>query len=173
MKRVWIGLVGGAGLGLAAWMSPPSSAAPVPSRPVPAVASRPADVDPLHLARLIRHTEIATAPRLLDRDPFSFDPAPRRHPAFRALRTEAPARVPAAAPTPASPALLPALAGIAQQDEPGGIVRTAVLTDPDGTVRFVVIGQVIDSVYRVSEIGHDRVVFVNARTGGSSQLVLK
>ena len=52
-------------------------------------------------------------------------------------------------------------------------MRTAVLTDLDGTVRFAVIGQVVADVFRISAIEADRIVLVNARTGQTSQLLLK
>ena len=52
-------------------------------------------------------------------------------------------------------------------------MRTAVLTDLDGTVRFALIGQVVGEVFRVAAIDPDRVTLVNARTGQTSQLLLK
>lgn len=176
MRTVWMSLVAALGLGLAGLIAPRSSAAPAPPRPGPAVEARRAAVDPLHLARLTRYTATATAPLLLGRDPFSFNL--ERASDLRVARpsrpNDAPARVPPTEPAVTEPPpRLPALAGIAEQSGPAGIVRTAVLTEPDGAVRFVVLGQTLDHLYLVAEIGPDRVILVNARTGEAAQLVLK
>lgn len=67
----------------------------------------------------------------------------------------------------------PVLSGIAEQNGPEGVVRTAILTEPDGTIRFALVGQTLREMWRVAAIESDRMVMVNGRTGLSSELVLK
>lgn len=172
-RTLWLSLIGGAALGLAGWMTPPSAAAPVLQRRVPATATPPADVAPLQLANLTRYTRVATSPRLPGRDPFSFDRPPSVPPAPTTRGQEARWRVAVTVLPPPATDPLPVLAGIAEQQETGSVVRTGVLTEGDGGVRFVLEGQRVGRVYRVAEVGPDRVVLVHTGTGQTSELLLK
>lgn len=171
--RLWALVPGAAvALGLAGWIDPAASA-PRVRPPGPRVAPvHVAEPDPVHLVRITRYADRATEPRLLQRSPFEFDRAPRTGASTRPRRT---ADLPVPRPV-LPPAVLeppPSLSGIAEQSGPEGLVRTAVLTDPDGTVRFAVIGQVVAAAFQVSAIESDRVVFVHTHTGRTTQLFLK
>ncbi len=133
-----------------------------------------AEADPLHLDRLAAYTAIATAPLLLARSPFEFA---RPHPAASPL-ARTPADAPSVARTVAAPAERgdpspPALAGITEEDGPDGGMRTAVLTEPDGAIRFVQVGQAAGGGYRVSAIESDRIVLLHTQTGRTAELILK
>lgn len=172
--RLWAVLpVAALALGLSGRMVPATSAPAAPAAgPRQPASVRVPEPDPVHLTRLIRFVEAAAEPRLLPRSPFELDRTPRDGVSTRPpLAAELPVTRPAATPAVLEP--LPALSGIAEQGGPEGLVRTAVLNDPDGTMRFAVIGQVVAAVFRVSAIESDHVVLVNTQTGRTTQLVLK
>ena len=174
---VWLLAPGAAlALGLAGWI-PAASSAPVVRASVARETApiKTPQVDPLHLSRITQYAERATPPRLLDRSPFAFDAPPPREVLSSPPRTATPAIVRAdLAPAPDADAeSTPALVGIAEQNGPQGMVRTAVLSDSDGTLRFLLVGQPVGMAFRVSAIESDRVVLTNARTGKSAELILK
>lgn len=126
----------------------------------------------VHLARLRAYTTAVTTPELLDRSPFEFAFPPQlvAAPPRQAVRqSEDPTTPPA---TVESPVPLPALVGIAEQNEAGALVRTAIFTTPDGAVSFALIGQTAGT-FRVTSIESNRVVLVDSRGGGTSTVVLK
>lgn len=171
-RTSWVALLCATPVVSIGWLS---SAAPVVTvRMAAARAEMPAHADLRVATADIGPLGRATPrPALSDRDPFTF--GARAAPASRApadRRAALHADVALASPAAASDPPPPTLAGIAEQDAPEGLIRTAVLMNGDA-VQFAREGQVIDGVHRVTRITADRVVLVNLHTGASSQLVLQ
>ena len=73
---------------------------------------------------------------------------------------------------PARPTLLIALSGIAQDTVEGRIVRTAIISMPDG-IQLVKEGDMLAGQYRVVAVGADAVELVRVSDGSTVRLGLK
>ena len=133
------------------------------------------DIDPMVIEvraqseRLAERLRTAPAPLEPGRNPFVFA-AVRAEPAplgagLRALSgTElAPSRSPGSALD---------LIGIAEQEQSDGVVRTAILTAPEGLL-VVREGEVVGETFRVDQIDAAAVVLTHVETGGALKLDLK
>ena len=121
----------------------------------------------------------APAPDQNARNPFSFAPAPR---AARTMPGEPVARAastpdgPPAVSTPPDPAMT--LMGIAEETQPTGLRRTAVISlapGPGGadTIYMVAEGQPLGNRYKVTKIGVDAVELEDLLTKGYRRLALR
>lgn len=145
-RAAMLGVSGGA---LAILFTRVASVAPlpdVPSAPQPgaaAVAALTAEVDRLH-----QRLQAPIVPMEFARDPFAF--RLRRPAAGRPPQAVAP---PEALSEPAPRAGMAALrlVGVATDDRPGGVVRTAIVSGPDG-LRFVTVGDAVGAGYHVMAI---------------------
>ena len=118
------------------------------------------------------HDRLATAPapRLAQRNPFSFAPRPveRR----RAVDLEASTlRAPVHEPLRTEPVL--ELIGIAASEKPEGLVRTAMITGEHGELIMVTAGQRILSRYDVTAVAEDAVELKDVETGATRRLILR
>lgn len=169
--------IGGATL-LLAWLASASGVARQP-RPVRA-PSRPGDAAVLQTiasdvqsqaSRLRQRLATAPAPRGSVRNPFAFDTregrVARRAPlpvVPHSPRTEA-GRVPV------EPSL--SLLGIAEQNTPSGLIRTAMISAGGDDLIMVVEGQTVAVRYRVVAIGADAVELKDIATGATRRLALQ
>lgn len=113
----------------------------------------------------------APAPNLNQRNPFRFAPV---HVADRPAGTSfrsASLPEPAQPPIDAPPALT--LMGIAEDQTPIGLHRTAVIGGPADAVFVVMEGQPVADRYRVTTIGQDAVELKDLTTGGYRRLALR
>ena len=122
-------------------------------------------------ARLRQRLAVAPAPGEPLRNPFAFDTREarmRRHVA----PVVTPASVVVDAPrVPAEPAL--SLVGIAEQQTPAGLVRTAMISTGGDDLLMVTEGQAVGLRYRVVAVGADAVELKNVGTGATRRLVLQ
>ena len=165
--------IGGASL-LAAWLA---SAAGMVSRE-PGVQETPqpvqtsgtetlaADVQ-AQTARLRQRLASAPAPREPVRNPFAF--AARPEPAMR--RVERVPEPPPPPPVSAEPILT--LIGIAEDHEPEGIVRTAVIATAAGDVLTVKAGEHAIGLFRVQAVHADAVELAEIVSGSIRRLTLR
>jgi hypothetical protein len=167
----------GGGLLLLAWLA---SAAGLVRQDVPPVeppepvetsgtTTLAADVQAQAL-RLKSRMASAPAPQTPSRNPFVFAPReapPRRE---RAVR-EAPAPVPQTIPAPDQPAI--DLVGVAEDQSPKGLERTAIIAALSGELFLVKEGDSIAARYRVKAIGKDAVELTDLVTGATRRLALR
>ncbi len=171
-----VAYIGGASL-LLAWLAVASG--DDPQRPRPArdappredaqVLQRIASDVQAQAARLRKRLATAPAPDRSLRNPFAFglgEPIPSRGraPVAAAVVADEP-RVPA------EPAL--ALVGVAEQETPDGIVRTAMLTIGGDDLLLVTAGQPVGLRYRVVAVGADAVELRDTVTGETRRLALR
>ena len=121
-----------------------------------------------HAARLRERLASAPRPQLPHRNPFMFE-SRRIVPARPAARTD-PAIVAEPLPPP-EPAL--ALIGIAEDQGPKGLVRTAVITDDAENVFVLAVGEKLVERYSVEAIGADAVELKDVTTNAVRRLVLR
>lgn len=122
-------------------------------------------------ARLRRRLAAAPAPGEPLRNPFAFDARePRAVHRTASVVTAAPAA--AEAPRmPVEPAL--SLVGIAEQQTPAGLVRTAMISTGGDDLLMVTEGQAVGLRYRVVAVGADAVELKDVATGATRRLVLQ
>jgi hypothetical protein len=156
-------LIGGGAL-FAAWLATAAGMRDAPPRPAPSRTAERTAVDPVaedvqaQAERLRVRLEAAPAPRRPSRNPFDFASAPRpeRSRAFPPDASSDSTLVPA--PVPPPPAL--ALIGVAEDQTPEGVRRTAIISG-DGQL-FLVRQDEPVGPYRVGAIGPDAVQLLDA-----------
>lgn len=142
-----------------------------PSSQVEGVEALAADVQS-QAARLKQRIATAPAPQAPARNPFSFaDPSPTPRPSRMQRRAEAIGSPPLANPEPPEPELT--LLGVAEQQTPDGVVRTALLGGRGEELFMVVAGQNLAGRYRVVAVGADAVELKDELTGLTRRLTLK
>ncbi len=171
-----VSYIGGATV-LVAWLA---SASAVPEQR-PTTRARPGHTDEVVLgeitadvqsqaARLRQRLAAAPAPAAPLRNPFSFHardlPKPRGM--VRAASVE-----PEPVATPSSDEVPLALLGIAEQQTPGGLVRTAMIGGADDTLHFATEGQDVAGRYRVTAVGPASVELKDLTTGVTRRLALR
>jgi hypothetical protein len=165
--------IGGALL-LLAWLS---SAAGVPRQPRAPRAPRPAPAFDDALAfdvqaqaeRLRKRLASAPVPQQPARNPFVF--TERR---MASSAPSIPREVAPPAPMPVSdPEPELTLAGIAEQQSPKGLVRTALITGPGDQYYMVVAGQPVAGRYLVVAVGADAVELKDVTTDRVRRLALR
>ena len=122
-----------------------------------------------HAARLKERLSSAPVPQSPHRNPFLFDtrPAPTQIP----RRVEPLPVVQPLAMSEPEPALV--LIGVAEDQGPNGVTRTAILTDGAEAVFMVTVGQTVLERYTVQGIGAEVVELKDTRTDATRRLVLK
>ena len=167
---------GGAVL-MAAWLSSTAGVSPLPrTEPVPranaddpVMAALAADVQ-AQAARLRQRLATAPAPNTPIRNPFNF--AERDAQAGKAgARMEA--RPPTAGAAPAVPDLELVLLGIAEENTPAGLVRTAMIAGREDELFLVTEGQQLAGRYSVGAVSADAVELKDLATGAIRRLALK
>lgn len=121
-----------------------------------------------HAARLRERLASAPRPQLRHRNPFTFE-SRRTVVAKPAARPD-----PAVAAEPLPP-LEPALAliGIAEDQGPKGLVRTAVITDDADSVFVLAVGETLLDRYTVQAIGSDAVELKDIASNAVRRLALR
>ena len=120
-------------------------------------------------SRLRDRMASAPSPHQPLRNPFAFA---ERKAAYRGGSSpSAPAPDPAPAPVIGEPPL--SLVGVAEQQSPTGVVRTAVLTSDSDEVYMLKEGDVLGARYRVKTIGADAVELSDLVTGSVRRLALR
>lgn len=120
--------------------------------------------------RLRERLAQAPAPDLHQRNPFRFAPAGAARAAAAGVR---PVPTPQPDPAPIDPAPALTLMGIAEDQTPIGLHRTAVIGGPGDAVFVVMEGQPVADRYRVTAIGQDAVELKDLTTGGYRRLALR
>ncbi len=170
-----VAYIGGASL-LLAWLA---AASGDPQRPRPVrdaspredaqVLQRIASDVQAQAARLRERLATAPAPEQSLRNPFAF--GLREPSASRRRAPVAAAVVPDEPRVPVEPALV--LVGVAEQETPDGIVRTAMLTIGGDDLLMVTAGQPVGLRYRVVAVGADAVELKDTVTGQTLRLALQ
>jgi hypothetical protein len=121
-------------------------------------------------ARLRQRLSAPPVPPAPQRNPFLFESRIAEPPRHLSRRVVEPAIVvePAMAPEPAL-----ALIGVAEDKGPGGLTRTAIISDDTEAVFMVTVGQTILDRYRVEAIGADAVELKDSRTNAVRRLGLR
>lgn len=163
---------------LAAWLS---SAAPSPQDVQAPPAPRPeatAGTDSIandvqaQAARLRARLAEAPAPQLPLRNPFAF--AVREVPRLRAAGPDGAAPEPLISPeSPVVDELELRLVGVAEQQSPGGVVRTAMIVGAADDLFLVTEGQDVAGRYRVTAVAADAVELRDVSTGAVRRLGLR
>lgn len=122
-----------------------------------------------HAARLRERLASAPRPQLPHRNPFVFESRPDVPQRPPAIRTD-PAIVPEPLP-PAEPPL--SLIGIAEDQGPKGLVRTAIITGDADAVFVLALGETLLDRYRVEAIGADAVELRDIATNAVRRLALR
>ena len=120
--------------------------------------------------RLRQRLAAAPAPQAPIRNPFAFAArerparvtAPRFQPPPSTIRQE-----------PVAPELELALLGIAEDDTPSGIRRTALIGGADDELIMAAEGETVAGRYRVTGVGADTVELTDLTTGATRRLALK
>lgn len=170
--------IGGFAL-LAAWLASAASTslrndgAQTPEPPIapPAPASTEllaADVQ-AHAERLRQRLASPSVPPPPVRNPFAF--RARELPPPPPVRRLEPSIAEPVAAAPPAPVLV--LLGIAEQQGPTGVQRTAMLADDGEQLIMVVVGQTVRGTYRVEAIGADAIELRDLATGGLRRLALR
>lgn len=167
----------GGGCLLAAWLASAAStsrqaAVEPPPQSAPATSNTEALAEGVQAqaARLRERIAGAPAPSTPARNPFVFaarELAPAPRPAARRLE-----------PVPAPDATVPAepefaLVGVAEQQSPNGIARTAMITGDGDELFMLTEGQVLAGRYRVTVVGSDVVQLESLTTGAIRRLALR
>jgi hypothetical protein len=170
--------VGGGAL-LVAWFA--AASAPMreqmPPRDAPRETAATSGTDSLageiqsQAARLRDRLAQAPAPDLHQRNPFRFAPVPAAQPSGGATARSTPSSGPPPLPVELPPALT--LMGIAEDQTPIGLHRTAVIGGMGDAVYVVMEGQAVADRYRVTTIGQDAVELKDLATGGYRRLALR
>jgi hypothetical protein len=168
-----LALVAAAGGSLAVWFAAAATSSHRGAVDVPAATSGPVDLQgealAEEIARLHDRLRPTAAPRL-DRNLFRFSEAGR--PAASSVRARpAPARLEAAEP-PDRPLPALKLIGIAENDGPDGVVRTAIISRP-GELLFAKEGDPATTRYRVVRIAGDVVELADTIDGSLLRLALQ
>lgn len=122
--------------------------------------------------RLRERLENAPAPRVDQRNPFSFSSTPVRRHRLPANRGDSALAVPfATPPQPTEPVL--ELIGIAASKKGEVLLHTAMITGAYGDLIMVTAGQRILSRYDVVSISEDAVELKDVETGAARRLVLR
>jgi hypothetical protein len=169
--------VGGGAL-LVAWFAAASAPMrePMPPRDAPRETAATSGTGSLaseiqsQAARLRERLAQAPRPDLRQRNPFRFAPI------AAAARPAAGAAAPASVEPPPMPLETPpalTLMGIAEDQTPIGLHRTAVIGGPGDAVFVVMEGQAVADRYRVTTIGQDAVELKDLTTGGYRRLALR
>jgi hypothetical protein len=122
-----------------------------------------------HAARLRERLASAPRPQMPHRNPFIFEARPVPLPRPLASRPD-PAVVPEPL-RPPEPAL--SLIGIAEDQGPKGLVRTAIITGDADTVFVLAVGDTLLDRYTVEAIGADAVELKEIATNGVRRLALR
>jgi hypothetical protein len=162
---------------LAAWLA---SASGIVNQSVPSSAADPQPVQSTGTETLAEDVQAqaqrlrdrlasAPAPKQPARNPFSFAPKPTR------ARTVAAAVQPPAptASVPAYPEPLLTLVGVAADQTPSGIARTAIITAEAGQMFMVKPGEFIGARYRVESVGADVVELLDLTNQSTRRLALR
>jgi hypothetical protein len=121
-----------------------------------------------HAARLRDRLQSAPTPQSPHRNPFMFQV--RTQPAVRNARSAEP-QAPLAPPPPPEPKL--SLIGIAEDQGPSGVTRTAILADEADNPIMVMVGHIVLGRYRVEAIGADAVALKNVENDSVRRLGLR
>lgn len=168
--------IGGATL-LLAWLASASGVARQPRRV--GVPSRSGDAAVLQTiasdvqsqaSRLRQRLATAPAPRGSVRNPFAFDTREGRVARRAPLPVSPSSRIDAVR-VPVEPSL--SLLGIAEQDTPSGLIRTAMMSAGGDDLIMAVEGQTVAVRYRVVAIGADGVELKDIATGATRRLALQ
>lgn len=172
-KRVALYLVGGsvlaAWLAAAAGIETPAEPIPVHPRVSSSATESLAEEVQAQAVRLRERLAGAPAPRQPARNPFSF--APKAVPPVRPTRpvpTTMPSTAPAVVPEPVLN-----LIGLAEDQAPGGPIRTAIISGDRGELFMVKAGDAIGARYKVTAIGADAVELSDLVTGAVRRLALR
>jgi hypothetical protein len=122
-----------------------------------------------HAARLRERLASAPVPQLPHRNPFTFESRPAPPPRQIARGIE---RAVVEEPLPAPEPVL-SLIGIAEDNGPTGLTRTAILTDAAESVLFVTVGQTLLGRYTVERVGADTVELKDVESNAIRRLVLR
>ena len=165
---------GGLSCLLAAWLASAASTTFQSPPPEPEQAMTGSSTDALalqvqaHATRLRQRLQSAPTPPLPERNPFAFRerPQPVSQPTRRAVTA-----APAEPPPPAEPTL--SLIGIAEDQAPSGLTRTAILADQSENLLMVTVGQNVLGRYRVEAIGSDAIELKDVGTNAVRRLGLR
>lgn len=122
-------------------------------------------------SRLRQRLATAPAPRGPVRNPFAFDTREGRVARHSPLSVVLPSPRNDAERLPVEPSL--ALLGIAEQNTPSGLIRTAMMSAGGDDLIMVVEGQTVAVRYRVVAIGADTVELKDIATGATRRLALQ
>lgn len=167
-RVVWFGV---SALAVASWFASASTSGVRPpvaplAPPQPAPIDRSVAVLQGEVARL--HDRIApTATPTRSRDLFRFSARPPKRP----LRVAPPAPTVDEAPTAAAATPLLKLIGIAEDAQPDGVVRTAIVSGL-GDLFLVKAGDMVGGRYRVEQVSADAVRLVDLSSSASTILAL-
>jgi hypothetical protein len=165
---------GGLSCLLAAWLASAASTTfqslPIePQRAAPASATEVIAVQvQAHAARLRERLKSAPTPQLPHRNPFAFRERPQ--PIVQPVRRPAPTAG-LTPPPPAEPAL--SLIGIAEDQAPAGLTRTAILADQSENLLMVKVGETVLGRYRVEAIGAEAIELKDVGTSAVRRIGLR
>ena len=121
-----------------------------------------------HAMRLRERLQSAPTPQLPHRNPFAFQV--RAQPVVRPVRRPDPS-TPVEPLPPPEPRL--SLIGIAEDQSPAGVTRTAIISDEAENLLMVAVGHTVLGRYRVEAIGADAVELKNVETNAVKRLGLR
>jgi hypothetical protein len=165
----------GGGLLLIAWLASAASLGREKSDDQP--ASRPVETSgttslaaevQAQALKLKSRLAAAPAPQKSTRNPFVFGTRPVA--ATRVAHTPQPEAAPVPSPL-AEPAI--ELIGVAENKNPTGVTRTAVISALSGELFLVKEGDTLASRYRVAGVGADAVELIDLASGAGRRLVLR
>ena len=168
---------GGLSCLLAAWLASAASTTFQPFDSVPRESARGTtgtSTDALaievqaHASRLRQRLQSAPTPQLPHRNPFAFQARPPQvvQPVRRAERV-----APVEPPPPAEPRL--SLIGIAEDQGPSGLIRTAIMADEAENLLMATVGHTVLGRYRVEAIGADAVELNDVNTNAVRRIGLR
>ena len=161
---------------LAAWLaSAASTTLQYPQQPVPegsaglttSTEALAAEVQ-AHASRLRERLATAPVPQLPTRNPFTFDS--RVAPPRQIGRRIGPAVAPDPLPAP-EPVL--SLLGVAEDNGPAGVTRTAILSDDTEAVILATVGETVLGRYTVERIGAEAVELKDVASNAIRRLALR
>ena len=121
-----------------------------------------------HASRLRQRLKSAPTPQSPHRNPFAFQVRPQQ--VVQPVRRAEPV-APVAALPPAEPRL--SLIGIAEDQGPSGLVRTAIMADEAENLLMATVGNTLLGRYRVEAIGADAVELKDVNTSAVRRLGLR
>ena len=168
---------GGLSCLLAAWLASAASTTFQPLDSVPRESARGTtgtSTDALaievqaHASRLRQRLQSAPTPQLPHRNPFAFQARPQQvvQPVRRAERV-----APVEPPPSAEPRL--SLIGIAEDQDPSGLIRTAIMADEAENLLMATVGHTVLGRYRVEAIAADAVELKDVNTNAVRRIGLR